>query len=35
MSFEIVVQQHKGQLQVETEPGKYAEFIITLPKTAS
>jgi signal transduction histidine kinase len=35
MSFEIVVQQHKGQLQVETEPGEYAEFIITLPKTPS
>ena len=29
------VQQHKGQLQVETDPGEYAEFIITLPKTAS
>ena len=35
MSFEIVVQQHKGQLQVETQPGEYAEFIITLPKLPS
>jgi signal transduction histidine kinase len=35
MSFEIVVQQHKGQLYVETEPGEYAEFVITLPKTVS
>ena len=34
MSYEIVVQQHKGQLQVESEPGRYAEFIITLPKHA-
>jgi signal transduction histidine kinase len=35
MSYEIVVQQHKGQLRVESEPGKFAEFIITLPKTAA
>jgi PAS domain S-box-containing protein len=35
MSYEIVVQQHKGQLRVESEPGQYAEFIVTLPKTAS
>ena len=34
MSYEIVLQQHKGQLRVESEPGKFAEFIITLPKTA-
>lgn len=33
MSYEIVVQQHKGQLRVESEPGQYAEFIVTLPKT--
>ena len=35
MSYEIVVQQHKGQLRVETEPGQFAEFIISLPKTAA
>ncbi len=34
MSYEIVVQQHKGQLEVDSEAGQYAEFIITLPKTA-
>ncbi len=32
MSYEIVVQQHKGDLRIDTEPGEYAEFIITLPK---
>ncbi|HEY2382133.1 MAG TPA: ATP-binding protein [Terriglobia bacterium] len=32
MSFEIVVQQHKGEIRVESEPGQFAEFIITLPK---
>jgi signal transduction histidine kinase len=33
MSYEIIVQQHGGQLRVESEPGQYAEFIITLPRT--
>jgi signal transduction histidine kinase len=32
MSFEIVVQQHKGQIRVESSPGDYAEFIINIPK---
>ena len=35
MSYEIVVQQHKGQLRVESEPGQFAEFIISLPKTTA
>jgi signal transduction histidine kinase len=35
MSYEIVVQQHKGQLRVESEPGQFAEFIITLPNTTA
>ena len=33
MSYEIVVQEHKGQLRVDSRPGEYAEFIITLPRT--
>ncbi|HWF08058.1 MAG TPA: ATP-binding protein [Bryobacteraceae bacterium] len=32
MSYEIIVQQHGGQLRVETEPGEFAEFIINLPR---
>jgi signal transduction histidine kinase len=34
MSYEIVVQQHRGQIRVESEPGQFAEFIITLPNPA-
>src|SRR5579871_329017 len=33
MSYEIVVKQHGGELRVETEAGRFAEFIITLPRT--
>ena len=31
MSHEIIVQQHGGALRVESLPGEYAEFIVTLP----
>lgn len=32
LSYEIVVKGHQGEIKVETEEGKYAEFIVTLPK---
>ncbi|HXJ40369.1 MAG TPA: ATP-binding protein, partial [Bryobacteraceae bacterium] len=32
MSYDIVVQQHRGKLRVESEPGEFAEFILTLPR---
>ncbi|MEG4405448.1 ATP-binding protein [Microcoleus sp. MON2_D5] len=32
ISQDVIVQQHRGELKVETEVGKYTEFIITLPK---
>lgn len=31
LSYDVVVQQHGGDLKVETESGQYTEFIISLP----
>lgn len=31
ISYDIVVRLHKGELRVESEEGRYAEFIVTLP----
>jgi phosphoserine phosphatase RsbU/P len=31
ISYDIVVRMHKGELRVESEEGRYAEFIVTLP----
>lgn len=33
ISREIIVQNHKGKLEVETNPGEFTEFIIRLPKS--
>jgi two-component system NtrC family sensor kinase len=32
MSHDIVVKQHRGKIDVATEPGAFTEFIITLPR---
>lgn len=32
LTYDIIVQMHKGELKVETETGQYSEFIILLPK---
>lgn len=32
LSYEIIVQEHKGELKVASEPGEFAEFVITIPK---
>lgn len=33
MSYDIVVQEHRGELKVNTEPGAFTEFLVRLPKT--
>ena len=34
MSHDIVVKQHGGKIEVDTTPGAFTEFIITLPRSA-
>ena len=33
ISFDIIVQEHQGQIAVDSKEGEYAEFVITIPKT--
>ena len=35
LSYEIITQEHQGELRVESEFGMYAEFIIVLPNKKS
>jgi PAS domain S-box-containing protein len=35
MSHDIVVKQHGGDINVDSEPGAFTEFIVTLPRTAA
>jgi signal transduction histidine kinase len=35
MSHDIVVKQHGGTIDVTTEPGKFTEFTILLPRKSS
>ena len=35
MSHDIVVKQHGGKIDVDTEPGVFTEFVITLPRSAA
>jgi two-component system, NtrC family, sensor kinase len=32
ITHDIIVKQHCGKIDVETEPGVFTEFIITLPR---
>jgi two-component system, NtrC family, sensor kinase len=34
MSHDIIVKQHGGRIDVETEPGRFTEFRIVLPRTS-
>lgn len=35
MTYDIVVKQHGGKIDVVTEPGAFTEFVITLPRNSS
>lgn len=32
ISHDIIVQEHKGEIRVETEDGEFTEFVVRLPK---
>ncbi len=32
ISYDIIVQQHRGEIKVETEEGKFTEFVVRLPR---
>jgi len=34
LSYDIIVKQHGGSIEVETQPGQFTEFRIILPRTA-
>jgi signal transduction histidine kinase len=34
ISYDIIVQEHGGEIRVETEEGSFTEFIILLPRDA-
>ena len=35
ISHDIIVKHHSGSMEVDTEPGEFTEFRITLPRTAA
>jgi signal transduction histidine kinase len=35
IAWDIIIQQHGGTIEVDSELGQFAEFAIRLPRTAS
>jgi signal transduction histidine kinase len=35
MSHDIIVKQHGGTIEIETDPGEFTEFRIVLPRASN
>jgi signal transduction histidine kinase len=35
LSYDIIVKQHAGSIEVDTQPGEFTEFKVILPRTAA
>ena len=35
LSYDIIVKQHAGSIDVDTRPGEFTEFRVVLPRTAA
>jgi signal transduction histidine kinase len=35
LSHDIVVKQHSGSIEIDTQPGEFTEFKITIPRSAA
>ena len=35
MSYDVVVKQHGGSIEVDTQPGEFTEFKVILPRIAA
>jgi signal transduction histidine kinase len=35
LSYDIIVKQHAGSIEVDTQPGEFTEFRIVLPRGAA
>jgi two-component system NtrC family sensor kinase len=35
LSYDIIVKQHAGSIEVDTQPGEFTEFRVIIPRSAT